>query len=123
MLCVHWKTQQHVHTNKTAQTNSVDAFWLKILKKVSEKRWEKTFNFKIKVQKDKVEIQSWKIKKVLDRGNVLVAKNLENQVDRVAELRGVSNTSTYGKRTENILQNQDLTSTEKPMWNSLNNIR
>ena len=71
-------------------------FWLKILEKVSERRWEKTFNFKINVQKHKVEIQSWKIKKVLDRGNVLVAKNLENQVDRVAELRGVSNTSTYG---------------------------
>ena len=25
MLCVHWKTQQHVHTNKAPQTNSVDA--------------------------------------------------------------------------------------------------
>ena len=25
MLCVRWKTQQHAHTNKTTQTNSVDA--------------------------------------------------------------------------------------------------
>ena len=24
MLCVRWKTQQHVHTNKTTQTSSVD---------------------------------------------------------------------------------------------------
>ena len=96
MLCVHWKTQQHVHTNKTAQTNSVDDILAQILKKVSEKRRGKTFNFKINVQKNKLKIQSWTIKKVLDRGNVLVAKNLENQVDWVSELRGVSNTSTYG---------------------------
>ena len=78
MLCVHWKTQQHVHTNKTAQNNSVDAILPQNPKKSVRAEMGKNVQLQDKCAEMETQIESRIMKKVLAGKKVYLGKNLEN---------------------------------------------
>ena len=84
MLCVHWKTQQHAHTNKTIQTNSVDAILTQNPQKSVRAEMGKNIQLQDKCAERQGQNTKFEDKKVWERGNDILYQLL-----RISKIRPI----------------------------------